>query len=270
LRFQNPVRFRQRVESGLDSKQRLSNSGANLQMKVLDLSFSSPYHTIACDEALLLMREGDDSGPILRFWQTESPFVVLGRSNKVQLEVNIDACRENHVPIVRRTSGGGSVINGPGCLNYTLILPIEPDGPLAKIDRTYLYVLERHKSVLQELVAGDVQIQGISDLSVDGRKCSGNAQRRKKRYVLFHGTFLLQFDIESVTRLLPMPSKQPDYRAQRRHAEFLTNLNIEASLLKKRLMQIWEANGPLESVPSDQIDELTSKQFSQDEWTYQF
>ncbi len=239
-------------------------------MKCLDLSFSSPYHTIACDEALLLMRESDDDGPVLRFWQTQTHFVVIGRSNQVDREVNTEACRLNQVAIVRRSSGGGSVINGPGCLNYSLILPIGPNGPLAKIDRTYSYVLERHKSVLQDLIAGDVKIQGISDLSVDGRKCSGNAQRRKKRYVLFHGTFLLDFDISLIPKLLPMPSKQPDYRAQRPHADFVTNLNIEMSELKKRLIEVWGANDPLESVPHDQIEELASKQFSQDEWTYQF
>ncbi|MBZ0258724.1 lipoate--protein ligase family protein [bacterium] len=239
-------------------------------MKLLDLSFASPYQTIACDEALLLQREEDGGGPILRFWETETTFVVLGRSNKTELEVNVGACRELQVPIVRRTSGGGSVINGPGCLNYTLILPIDPNGPLAKIDRTYLYVLERHQAVLQDMGAGTVQIQGISDLSINGRKFSGNAQRRKRRYVLFHGTFLLNFDIGSIMRLLPMPSKQPDYRAQRQHAEFLMNLKTEASKLKENLIQVWDANEPLETVPHDRIKELASMQFSQDDWTFQF
>lgn len=239
-------------------------------MKLLDLSFSSPYQTIACDEALLLQCEDDGGGPILRFWETKTPFVVLGRSNKTELEVNISACREHQVPIVRRTSGGGSVMNGPGCLNYTLILPIDPNGPLAKIDRTYLYVLERHQTILQDMADRTVQIQGISDLSINGRKFSGNAQRRKRRYVLFHGTFLLNFDIGSITQLLPMPSKQPDYRAQRQHADFLVNLNIETSKLKESLIRVWDANEPLETVPHDRIEEMASMQFSQDEWTFQF
>src|SRR2546429_689077 len=76
---------------------------------------------------------------------------------------------------------------------------------------------------------------GVSDLAVDGRKVSGNAQQRKREHFLHHGTLLYGFDATTMARYLRLPPRQPDYRQRRQHAEFVTNLPRERGDLEARL-----------------------------------
>lgn len=102
-------------------------------MRFLNLSFSTPAANLACDEALLDWREEERGGEILRFWESPEPFVVVGYANKIGTEVNASACEAKNIPVYRRCSGGGTVLQGPGCLNYALILRIEAHPALTTI-----------------------------------------------------------------------------------------------------------------------------------------
>ena len=93
-------------------------------MDCLDLTLPSPAANLACDEVLLDACE-EGSGPeVLRFWEPREYFVVAGFSNSVVREANLEACRHIGVGVFRRCSGGGTVLQGPGCLNYSLALKI--------------------------------------------------------------------------------------------------------------------------------------------------
>src|SRR5262245_25737991 len=210
-------------------------------MKYLELTFANPAHNLACDEALLdlLESEGLDDG-LLRLWQPENYFVVLGHSNRLRAEAHVQACRAQGIPILRRVSGGGTVLQGPGCLNYSLLLDIESH-EVKNIRAAFRYVLNRHRRLTSELVSDEVRVEGISDLTVAGRKFSGNAQYRKSRYVLVHGTFLVSFDLSMIDRCLPLPAKQPAYRANRSHLDFVTNLNCDLDRIRSGLRDHWNA-----------------------------
>src|ERR1041384_3554800 len=93
-------------------------------MKLLDLTLPTPAENLACDEALLDACEGGAADEVLRFWESSTPFVVVGYGNKVAREVNVAACEARGIPILRRCSGGGTVVQGPGCLSYALVLRI--------------------------------------------------------------------------------------------------------------------------------------------------
>ena len=73
-----------------------------------------------------------------------------------------------------------------------------------------------------------VEWQGQTDLAIGGLKFSGNAQRRRRRFLIFHGSFLLHLDISLLEKALPLPSREPDYRADRSHTDFLMNLKLPA------------------------------------------
>ena len=94
-------------------------------MKYLDLTLPTPEENLACDEALLDGCDDGDGPEVLRFWEPQKHFVVVGYSNRVESEVNVAACSELGIPILRRCSGGGTVLQGPGCLDYSLILRID-------------------------------------------------------------------------------------------------------------------------------------------------
>jgi lipoate-protein ligase A len=239
-------------------------------MKFLELTFDQPAANLACDEALLEMMEAEVSRDgCLRVWEANRYFVVLGHSDGLRSNVNVAACLDQSVPIVRRMSGGGTVVQGPGCLNYSLIIRNDPPG-LKSIGDTFEYVLERHRAVVEKICGGPVRLEGISDLTLDGLKFSGNAQYRKSRAVLVHGTFLLHFDLTLMATLLPLPARQPAYRRRRSHLEFLTNLQADSSRLRELLKDVWACEESLVDVPFSRIDQLVRDRYGKAEWSEKF
>ncbi|HEY7322680.1 MAG TPA: lipoate--protein ligase family protein [Candidatus Binatia bacterium] len=239
-------------------------------MKYLDLTFSDPASNLACDEALLELCEAGDETGLLRIWEPENYFVVVGYSNKVAVETNVSVCEAKGMPVFRRFSGGGTVLQGPGCLNYSLAMNHERVGLPVDLAGSYRFVLERHVQFCTAQSSEVIQIQGISDLAVDGRKFSGNAQHRKRLCSLFHGTFLLRFDLGLIETYLPMPSKQPDYRRGRSHAAFLCNLSVKPSDIRRALKETWKADQALQEIPFDRIEALKQSRYSRDEWRFKY
>jgi len=239
-------------------------------MKLLDLTLPRPAENLACDEALLDAAEAGPGDEVLRFWEPREHFVVVGYANKVAAEVNVAACATHGIPILRRCSGGGTVVQGPGGLNYTLVLRITADGPLHSIGIANQFIMRQNRAALESVVNRPVAVRGHTDLTVGDRKFSGNSQRRKKHFLLFHGTFLLNFDLLLVSELLPMPSKQPDYREHRAHTEFLTNLNVPANEVKAALRQTWKAEEPLDNPPLEKITALARDKYATREWNFKF
>src|SRR5579859_427442 len=102
-------------------------------MYCLDLTRPTPVEQLAADEALLDWSEAGHGGELLAFWEPKETFVVVGYANKVATEVNVAACDSRNVPIFRRCSGGGTVVQLPGGLNYSLVLRIAENGPTRNI-----------------------------------------------------------------------------------------------------------------------------------------
>ena len=237
------------------------------EMKTLDLTVGEPAGDLACDEALLDACDSGSGPEVLRFWEPSEYFVVVGYANEVRREVNVEACAGAKVPVFRRCSGGGTVLQGPGCLNYTLILKIDESGPTESITTTNRYVMERNQRALTSVLGCPVEVRGFTDLTVRNLKFSGNAQRRKRKALIFHGTFLLDFELSKVQELLPMPSKEPDYRGSRPHEAFLTNLKVEAAKVKEAMRRVWGAEEALKGMP--EIRELAAK-YRLAEWNWKF
>jgi len=237
-------------------------------MQYLDLTLASAAANLACDEALLDACE-DGSGPeVLRFWEPEQCFVVAGYSNEVAREVNLAACRQAGLGVLRRCSGGGTVLQGPGCLNYSLVLKINGQPPLATIPGANRRIMALQKAALTGLLRRPVEIQGCTDLTVGGLKFSGNAQRRKRHALLFHGSFLLRFDLRLMDCFLNLPSRQPDYRQGRPHDRFLMNLEVAAPSIKHALREAWAAHTPLSEAPD--CRRLIAEKYARDDWNLKF
>lgn len=238
------------------------------EIKYTDITLPGAAANLALDEALLDACETGVGPQVLRFWESPEYFVVVGYGNQIGLEVDVDECQARGIPVLRRCSGGGTVLQGPGCLSYTLILRITDSGPLENIVQTNRYIMDRNKEALSQALGWPVQVQGITDLSLDSLKFSGNAQRRKRRALVFHGTFLLNFDLSLIEQLLPMPSKEPDYREKRSHETFLTNLKVPAATVKDALRSAWGARTPLTEVPD--ICALVREKYGRAEWNWRF
>lgn len=210
---------------------------ATLQCR--DITHPTPEANLAADQALLDAVEADPAMAALRFWESPTDCVIVGRSNAIEREVNVAACEADGVPIVRRMSGGGAVLLGPGCLCYSLALPL-PEHQERNITVVTRDIMHRLKHAF---IAGGrrVDVQGISDLVHQGRKVSGNSQRWLKRSLLHHGTVLYDFDLAKIERYLPMPTRRPDYRGERPHAEFVGSLPLSREAIVELLAREWNA-----------------------------
>lgn len=250
-------------------------------MKFLDLTLATPAENLAGDEALLDLCE-DQGVEILRCWESRQNFVVVGYGNSVAREVNVAECRARGVPILRRCSGGGTVVQGPGCLNYNLTLRIPEEGssPLATVTGTNQWVMERNRAALEKLLGGRVSVQGHTDLAFENRaasstslpaawlKFSGNAQRRRRRSLVFHGTILHDFDLSLIDALLLFPSQQPGYRADRGHGEFVRNISAPAEQIRAHLREAWQAREPAPALTAMQLEPLLREHYGNDAWNF--
>lgn len=222
-------------------------------MIVQDISFDSPEENILYDEVLLHLAQKADGGEVLRFWESAIPFVVLGRISSVQEDLYQEALCKDQVVVTRRSSGGGTVLQGPGCLNYALVLAKSQHKSISDLHQSYAYILEK---VIGALAVAGVELMylPISDmvLKKGHRKFSGNAQRRSRDYILHHGTILYDADMALIERYLRMPHKVPEYRQGRNHQNFLQNLSLAPSLIKERISQAFAPGCVLRSLQSNQ------------------
>jgi lipoate---protein ligase len=226
--------------------------------RLLDLTLPRPEENLALDEALLDQLDEHGGDPVLRFWESDRYFVVLGPSCRLLDDVHVAACEQDGVPVLRRASGGGTVLQGPGCLSYALVLPLIWHPALAAIRSTHQFILERIAGSLHRWEPA-VACRGISDLAIDGLKISGNAQRRKRHALLFHGTILHAMQAELLTRYLKQPARQPDYRERRPHDTFVRTIAVPPKELKQAIAAAWGVALPLNVWPEARMAECVRK-----------
>ena len=188
-------------------------------MDVVCWSAPSVAENLALDVALA--KSASSTGKnLLRFWWGDGPAVVMGSSERVESVANADACAALHVPILKRCSGGGTVLQTSDVLNYSLITPAPSTLDVRAAFRQGTGLIQ---AILKSFgVVGTAC--GTSDVAVGGRKISGNAQAWRWKSLLVHGTILVDFDFGLAEKILMHPPREPDYRRGRSHRDFLVTL----------------------------------------------
>lgn len=235
-------------------------------LRLLELTLPTPEENLALDEALLDEAEEEGRGEVLRIWEAARPFVVLGRSSRHLDEVDRAACRERDVPVLRRCSGGASIVAGPGCLMYAVVLDYERRPALRMLDEAHRFVLARVARAAARFA--DVAPRGTSDLAFGAppRKFSGNSLRCKRRHLLYHGTLLYGFRLELIAECLRTAPRQPEYRFGREHAEFVANLPAAAGPLAQALIESWGATPDPIDWPRERTRQLVESRYGRAEW----
>lgn len=243
-------------------------------MKLLDFTYADVASNLALDEVLLDEAEraaelDPDGEPaeVLRFWEPLERAVVIGRSSEVESECNLTECARRGIPILRRTSGGAAIVTGPGCLMYAVVLSYRHRPDLRFLERAHAAVLETQRRALASLGL-QVEIQGTSDLAMQGRKFSGNSLRCRRGSFIYHGTLLHHFPLDEIAACLAVAPRQPAYRAGRTHREFVTNLPVTAADLRRALVEAWQAMEPYGTPAHDAVARLAAEKFNDRGWTY--
>ena len=207
-------------------------------MHYLDLTLPEIASNLALDEALLVAAEERGAGPSLRIWESPTLAVVLGASGRLHEDVLVDACQADGVAIARRASGGGTVVVGPGALNVSVVLAADVAPGLTAVDVAQRFVLDRLANAIRARGPA-VEVLGLGDLTLNLRKFSGSAQRRLRNHFLVHATILYDFPLHLVPRYTALPRRQPPYRGQRTHEDFLTNLPLAREKLVEAVTGAW-------------------------------
>jgi len=235
-------------------------------MRYLELTLPTAAENVALDEALL--EEAEAAGrpmEILRVWEPAEPMVVVGRSSRVQREVDVATCRCEGVPILRRPSGGAAIVTGPGCLMYALVLSHQTLQELRFDGGAHQFVLGTLAAALGPMKEG-IRCRGISDLAVGDRKFSGNSIRRRSTHLLYHGTLLWGFSLVLIERYLHHPPREPEYRGHRLHADFVANLGLEVGEIRSAVRAAWSATERCTDWPRRRTAELVARRYGRREW----
>ena len=211
--------------------------------------------------------ESHDQFETLRTWESPEPVVVVGSSTRVADEVKLDACFTDRVPVLRRMSGGTTIVAGPGCLMYAVVLSYKLSPAVRSIDQAHNFVLDAIVGSLNRQLKNDSIIRaGTSDLAIGDRKCSGNALRCRRHFMLYHGTLLYDFPLPLISKYQLLPSRQPKYREQRSHDDFVMNLPLAREQIRAALVDAFAACESGGSIPNDWVKRLVGEKYTQAEW----
>ncbi|NLP12017.1 hypothetical protein GX408_16585 [bacterium] len=169
------------------------------------------------------------------FWEPGSVAVVVGYSQQPAVEVHVDRCRREGIPVMRRRGGGGAVVLMPGILCLTCAFAsLQSDSPYYFFQKINTFLVEQLARVFH---VPDVRTAGISDLVINERKILGCSMHKSRHHYLYQGSLLVDPELALITRYLRHPSREPDYRKGRGHEAFVTSLTQEGYPLSVRQLR---------------------------------
>ncbi|MDO4312901.1 MAG: lipoate--protein ligase [Eubacteriales bacterium] len=193
----------------------------------------NPWRNLAIEEALLMKVPKDTV--ILYLWRNQRT-VVIGRNQNCFAECNVKCLEEEGGYLARRLSGGGSVYHDDQNLNFTFLANAED----YNVDMQMEVILRAVKSF-----GLNAEKTGRNDITIDGRKFSGNAFYQNKEKCYHHGTLLIHTDSEVMSRYLNVSGEKLKSKGVASVKARVVNLGelspeITVETMKKAMLQAAE------------------------------
>jgi lipoate-protein ligase A len=231
--------------------------------------FQDPYFNLATEEYLL--KEFTDD--LFTLWRNE-PSIIVGKHQNALAEINIDFVQQNHIKVVRRLSGGGTVFHDLGNLNFTFIMN-GISNQLVDFHKYTLPIIE----VLRKLGI-DARFEGRNDLTIEGKKFSGNAEHVFKSRILHHGTLLfssVMTDLSAALNVDPLKFKDKAVKSvQSRvtnisdHLKDPIDILTFKNLIMEHIMEMYPDAVSYELTPDDLAKITTLKETKYSTWDWNF
>lgn len=162
-------------------------------MLYLESQNTDPHWNLALEQVVFDRLDRGEQYCML--WQNDNA-IIVGKHQNTAGEINAAFMEEHGISVVRRLSGGGAVYHDLGNLNFTFVT--DADGERAFDFAAFC----RPVAAALESFGVRVQISGRNDMTIDGKKFSGNSQYVKRGRVLHHGTILYDSNLEMVSQAL--------------------------------------------------------------------
>jgi lipoate-protein ligase A len=224
-------------------------------MDVLCWSAPTVAENLAFDEALARSASTTDRHVLRFWWGGPPPAIVMGSNERAEQVIDSAACTRLGVDVLKRCTGGGTVLQTSGVLNYSLITPAPAH---LNLKAAFRQGADLVCAILATFGVSGVA-QGTSDVAVGDRKISGNAQARRWRALLVHGTLLVDFDFDLAETVLLHPPREPEYRRGRGQRDFLTTLRelgIKADRRSIEKVAVEAAQQVFGQIKTGSLDEL--------------
>ena len=239
-------------------------------MLFIDGISTDPHFNLAFEEYIFNSAQNNDSYFLL--WQNDNAVIVGKHQNTIE-EINQDFVKDHHISVVRRMSGGGAVYHDLGNINYTFIME---KANMENFD--FRFFTEPIILALKKLSV-DVEFNSRNDLSIAGKKFSGNAQYIAKNRILHHGTLLYDSNLDIMGDILNVREEKISSKGIKSVRSRVTNISdhmehkLSISEFKKTLKQyIFEQNDIQETrLNEQQIKEITKlKEQKYDTWEWNY
>ena len=168
--------------------------------------------------------ENNIDTPLIKVWIPENMCIVLGRSNNLTDSLFIENINNNKIPVYKRPSGGETVLLTP----KTLIVSIVMNQSGFNGGKIYFKMIN-NKIIdsLNSLGINNLHNRGISDIAINDVKILGSALYQNKDVVFYHAVLNVSESIGLIEKYIKHPNREPDYRKNRSHQDFVTSLAKE-------------------------------------------
>jgi len=252
------------------------------KFRFIDLETHDAYTNMAIDEAIMLAIKEDSAPPTLRIYRWKPSAVSIGTFQGMHDEVAVDFCKSEGINYIRRITGGGAVYHDyNGEITYSILMP--KNHPLAKTD-----IIESYKllcggiiKALDYLGINNAEFKPINDVTVGGKKVSGNAMTRRHGCVLQHGTTLLDLDVNRMFTILKVPQEKisdkmiSDVKERVTSIQDILDRTVTINELREALtfgfseaLKIELQPSKLSSEESETAMKLAEEKYSTDEWNF--
>ena len=238
-------------------------------MLIIKRHNTDPYFNLATEE-FVLKEIADDS---FMLWRN-APSIIVGKHQNTLAEINVEYVKKNNIPVVRRLSGGGAVFHDLGNLNFTFIQTGKSDllVDFRKFTQPILDVLLK--------LGINARFEGRNDLTIEGKKFSGNAEHIWKNRVLHHGTLLFSAEMADLSQALNVDPLKFQDKAVKSVRSRVTNIGLHlkepmdvmnfANLIEEHIIAMYPDSVPYELSESDhlKINELVRTRYGTWEWNF--
>ena len=238
-------------------------------MIYVETGSSDPYFNFAL-EHYLIYEKNLPADCVFLFWRTE-PTLMVGRYQNTLEEINYAYAQEKHVHIVRRITGGGTIYTDPGGWQFSFI---------TKGTQEQIRFEDFLRPVIEALAEVGViaEFNSRNDLTIAGRKISGNAQCMKNGYTLHHGSLLYSTDFEQMLLCLNVDAEKILSHSVKSVRERTTNISehlerpmspeVFKELMVSHIMRGSDRRFDLTEQDKKRIEEIAGEKFRTWDWNF--